>query len=150
MPVDELGQRFGLFAVVQQVAADDHVEQAEPGIRARPVAGRIFHGRQRVEPKVLQQESGGQWMAVTGGDVPAAPVNHQAGQAQAATHLQDTLAIEFEGQHGLRQHPAQRARAGRTAAIAPRKCLRARPRPQGRGIAADPATSGVSNRRLRR
>jgi hypothetical protein len=104
MLVDEGRQRLRLVAVVQHVAADDQVEPSHVAHRPPPVAGPVLHGRQMVQAQVLLQEGLGQRVAVTGGDVAPATMDDQAGQRQATTELQDALALQFKGLHGVRQH----------------------------------------------
>src|SRR5690606_10122729 len=91
---DDLGGRIGVardhgreqrcvFAFVQDVTGDDHVEAAQRQQRALPVELAVVHRWQPVERRVVGDEGFGQRVDVRGDDVGAAALQYQAGQTDA-------------------------------------------------------------------
>src|SRR5690606_21108150 len=105
---DQFRDQLGVTALVQNVAGDDRVEAAECGQRFVPAHVPVGHRRQVVERGVVGEEHLGQRVRVGGGDVGAAPLQHQAGQADAAAEFEDALAFDVETLHRVREQRAGR------------------------------------------
>lgn len=142
MAFDKAGQRHAGVAVVEQVAADEQVVALAHGggVHGRRIGGglripgamAVFHGRHVVQAQVVAQETRGQRMAVAGRHVHAAPVPHQAGQGQAAAHLQHALACAHGPQRQMRRQ--LRARGPEQAKHRPHGRRNAHPQGQAQGI----------------
>ena len=93
-----------MIAFVQDVAADDEVEAPEAGIRRRPLQFPVSHRGQLVQRRVVGEERFGQRMMVGGEHVGTAVLQHEAGQREAATDLEDALAVDRMAAHRFGEH----------------------------------------------
>ena len=108
MPDQQRREQVGVAALVQHVAADDEVETAERVVRHVPAQFAIDDRRQAVERRVVGQERTGQRMVVAGDDIRAAPLQHQAGEAETAAQFQDAFAGDVVAAHRFGQQAAGR------------------------------------------
>src|SRR5690606_27665829 len=104
--VDKVGEQVDVLVFIEQVAADDQVEQAEGIVEAGPVGLFERNVVAAVERHVALQKGERFRVQVGGGDVGVAFVQQQAGERHAAADFQDAFAAGVVVVHQVREHQA--------------------------------------------